>query len=304
MGRKRKNKSWMAGPKPFCYYCDREFNDEKVLLVHQRTKHFTCPHCYKKLSSARGLVTHARQLHSVEIKTIPNSISGRESSSIDISAMNGVPPQVLAAHYGQLGPNDKRMRGPPPMGFHQGPPMGMPPMMPMRGMYPPPFHGYPPAQHAMYSHRPPYGGGFPPMHLQAAPPMQRPRGPPAAGTHMRPAPQQIPPQQLPPQQQVIRQQAPLPPDTKQTPSIAATKVQQRAASATEPRAFPSKPQASAPTTEATVSAAPAAAPLASNPLLRFVFKGEDGESMEERRARLPRYRRPGRQAAGLGGAAP
>lgn len=26
----------------FCYYCDREFDDEKVLIQHQKAKHFKC----------------------------------------------------------------------------------------------------------------------------------------------------------------------------------------------------------------------------------------------------------------------
>jgi hypothetical protein len=28
--------------KPFCYYCDREFDSAKTLIQHQRTKHFCC----------------------------------------------------------------------------------------------------------------------------------------------------------------------------------------------------------------------------------------------------------------------
>ena len=44
-------------------YCDREFDDEKVLITHQKAKHFKCPRCNKKLNSPSGLVIHSAQIH-------------------------------------------------------------------------------------------------------------------------------------------------------------------------------------------------------------------------------------------------
>jgi hypothetical protein len=37
--------SWYCGP-------EREFEDEATLVQHQKTKHFQCPECKKKLGSA------------------------------------------------------------------------------------------------------------------------------------------------------------------------------------------------------------------------------------------------------------
>lgn len=52
-----------ADTKPFCYYCDRVFDDEAQLVQHQRSRHFKCPDCPKKLNTAQGLWTHANQVH-------------------------------------------------------------------------------------------------------------------------------------------------------------------------------------------------------------------------------------------------
>jgi len=49
-------------------YCEREFIDEKVLIEHQRTKHFKCHVCHKKLNTAGGLSIHVLQVHKEELK--------------------------------------------------------------------------------------------------------------------------------------------------------------------------------------------------------------------------------------------
>lgn len=49
MGKKKKR----SDQKPFCYYCDRIFDDEAMLVQHQRAKHFKCPECPKKLNTAQ-----------------------------------------------------------------------------------------------------------------------------------------------------------------------------------------------------------------------------------------------------------
>lgn len=34
----------------FLRYCNREFDDEKILVQHQKAKHFKCHICHKKVS--------------------------------------------------------------------------------------------------------------------------------------------------------------------------------------------------------------------------------------------------------------
>jgi hypothetical protein len=58
MGKKKKR-----AEKVFCYYCDREFDDEKILVQHQKAKHFKCHVCHKKLSTAGGMAIHVLQVH-------------------------------------------------------------------------------------------------------------------------------------------------------------------------------------------------------------------------------------------------
>jgi Zn finger protein HypA/HybF involved in hydrogenase expression len=57
MGRKKKKQT-----KPWCWYCNREFDDEKILLQHQKAKHFKCHLCHKKLYTGPGL-----QIHSIQV---------------------------------------------------------------------------------------------------------------------------------------------------------------------------------------------------------------------------------------------
>ncbi|XWS40481.1 hypothetical protein CRYUN_Cryun18bG0143700 [Craigia yunnanensis] len=96
MGKKKKRLS----SKVWCYYCDREFDDEKILVQHQKAKHFKCHVCHKKLSTVGGMVIHVLQVHKETVTKVPNAKPGRESTDIEIYGMQGIPPDVLAAHYG------------------------------------------------------------------------------------------------------------------------------------------------------------------------------------------------------------
>ncbi|GAX84889.1 hypothetical protein CEUSTIGMA_g12310.t1 [Chlamydomonas eustigma] len=87
MGKKKKKNE----NKPWCYYCDRVFDDEAMLVQHQRHRHFKCPDCPKKLNTAQGLSTHAYQVHKTTINSVPNCKPGRESMEIEIFGMAGVP---------------------------------------------------------------------------------------------------------------------------------------------------------------------------------------------------------------------
>ncbi|KAG5516121.1 hypothetical protein RHGRI_036987 [Rhododendron griersonianum] len=98
MGKKKKR---AALKEVWCYYCDREFDDEKILVQHQKAKHFKCHVCHKKLSTAGGMVIHVLQVHKESVPKVPNAKPGRESTDIEIYGMQGIPPDVLAAHYGE-----------------------------------------------------------------------------------------------------------------------------------------------------------------------------------------------------------
>jgi len=91
MGRKRKR----SRPVIFCYYCDRLFENERVLIQHQRAKHFKCPQCHKKVSSAHGMMVHVFQVHKETIDKVPGAKTDRDSFELGIFGMDGVPPEVL-----------------------------------------------------------------------------------------------------------------------------------------------------------------------------------------------------------------
>lgn len=91
MGRKRKR----SRPVIFCYYCDRLFENERVLIQHQRAKHFKCPQCRKKISSAHGMMVHVFQVHKETIDKVPGAKTGRASFELEIFGMDGVPAEIL-----------------------------------------------------------------------------------------------------------------------------------------------------------------------------------------------------------------
>ncbi|KAE9613870.1 hypothetical protein Lal_00015998 [Lupinus albus] len=136
MGKKKKRVS----SKVWCYYCDREFDDEKILVQHQKAKHFKCHVCHKKLSTAGGMTIHVLQVHKESVTKVPNAKPERESTDIEIYGMQGIPPDVLAAHYGEE--DDEVPSKAAKIDIPSTPFIG--------GMVPPPLgSGYPP--------RPPFG---------------------------------------------------------------------------------------------------------------------------------------------------
>jgi hypothetical protein len=40
--------------RPWCYYCERDFEDLKILIHHQKAKHFKCDRCARRLNTAGG----------------------------------------------------------------------------------------------------------------------------------------------------------------------------------------------------------------------------------------------------------
>ncbi len=40
--------------RPWSYYCERDFDDLKILINHQKAKHFKCERCGRRLNTAGG----------------------------------------------------------------------------------------------------------------------------------------------------------------------------------------------------------------------------------------------------------
>ncbi|XP_018804919.1 PREDICTED: BUB3-interacting and GLEBS motif-containing protein ZNF207 isoform X1 [Bactrocera latifrons] len=141
MGRKKKKAS-----KPWCWYCNREFDDEKILVQHQKAKHFKCHICHKKLYTGPGLSIHCMQVHKETVDKVPNSLPNRSNIEIEIFGMDGIPTEDVREHDRQKngGKSDsdddepaakKKVEIP----LTAPPPMMMPPsmMQPMIGQYAP-----------------------------------------------------------------------------------------------------------------------------------------------------------------------
>ncbi len=72
MGKKNKVRELVTEEKVdiWCFYCDREFESEKILIEHQKHKHFKCHVCAKRLNSVSGLSIHVTQIHKEIIKAL------------------------------------------------------------------------------------------------------------------------------------------------------------------------------------------------------------------------------------------
>ncbi|XP_071724560.1 protein SUPPRESSOR OF FRI 4-like [Rutidosis leptorrhynchoides] len=144
MGKKKKR----AASEVWCYYCDREFDDEKILVQHQKAKHFKCHVCHKKLSTAGGMAIHVLQVHKENVTKVPNAKTGRDSTDIDIHGMTGIPPDVWAAHYGE---DDEETQS-------KAAKVEIPQTLLGGGVMPRPFVGGYPPQPTLGMMRPAYGG--------------------------------------------------------------------------------------------------------------------------------------------------
>ncbi|GLB40110.1 putative zinc finger [Lyophyllum shimeji] len=93
---KKKNKQII---RPWCWYCEREFEDEKVLMQHQKAKHFKCKMCPRRLNTAGGLAVHIQQVHKLEPENLPrieNALPGRDGYEVEIFGMVGIPAPDVA----------------------------------------------------------------------------------------------------------------------------------------------------------------------------------------------------------------
>ncbi|KAH8117091.1 hypothetical protein DFH11DRAFT_1151716 [Phellopilus nigrolimitatus] len=85
--------------RPWCWYCEREFEDEKVLMQHQKAKHFKCKMCPRRLNTAGGLAVHIQQVHKLEPENLPrieNALPGRDGYEVEIFGMEGIPAPDVA----------------------------------------------------------------------------------------------------------------------------------------------------------------------------------------------------------------
>lgn len=61
MGKKKRNHPDVEEilNRPWCYYCERDFDDLKILINHQKAKHFKCEKCGRRLNTAGGEPTQS-----------------------------------------------------------------------------------------------------------------------------------------------------------------------------------------------------------------------------------------------------
>ncbi|GLH08021.1 uncharacterized protein GBIM_13361 [Gryllus bimaculatus] len=190
MGRKKKKQS-----KPWCWYCNREFDDEKILIQHQKAKHFKCHICHKKLYTGPGLSIHCMQVHKETIDKVPNSLPNRSNIEIEIYGMEGIPPEDIKEHErqkqgkqsggrpgspssGEDEPAPKKTKPEGLLGNGPGSVPGSSAVLP--GMMPPHPQG-PMPPHPMAPHIGQFG---PPMGHPMMGPMGHPMGPPFMGPGM------------------------------------------------------------------------------------------------------------------------
>lgn len=103
MGKKRRGVTVLQ---PFCYYCDKEFDNANILLQHQKNRHFACNRCNRKFSTAASMSTHMLQVHNetvgkyyytrnLTLFRVPNAKAGRDQVDINVYGMEGVPGEVI-----------------------------------------------------------------------------------------------------------------------------------------------------------------------------------------------------------------
>ncbi|OCK83938.1 hypothetical protein K432DRAFT_401558 [Lepidopterella palustris CBS 459.81] len=84
--------------RPWCFYCERDFDDLKILISHQKAKHFKCERCGRRLNTAGGLQVHMNQVHKETLTVVENALPHRHGLEIEIFGMEGIPDEVVAQH--------------------------------------------------------------------------------------------------------------------------------------------------------------------------------------------------------------
>ncbi|PYH43289.1 putative C2H2 finger domain protein [Aspergillus saccharolyticus JOP 1030-1] len=99
MGKKRRGPTLEEVlARPWCYYCERDFDDLKILISHQKAKHFKCERCGRRLNTAGGLSVHMSQVHKEQLTAVDNALPNRSGLDVEIFGMEGVPEDVIQAH--------------------------------------------------------------------------------------------------------------------------------------------------------------------------------------------------------------
>lgn len=162
MGRKKKKASKL---KSWCWYCNREFDDDKILVQHQKAKHFKCHICHKKLYTGPGLSIHCMQVHKEAIDKVPNSLPNRSNIEIEIYGMEGIPAADVREHERQKNGNKSESEEDEPVQKRQktGEPGGMMQGMGMGGPPPPPGGPAGMMMNMMQHHQQMQFGGMPHM---------------------------------------------------------------------------------------------------------------------------------------------
>ncbi|KAJ5285632.1 hypothetical protein N7524_000938 [Penicillium chrysogenum] len=113
--------------RPWCYYCERDFDDLKILISHQKAKHFKCDNCNRRLNTAGGLSVHLSQVHKEQLTQVQNALPNRMGVDIEIFGMEGIPDDVLNAHrqrvasqFQQAELDRQHATGNPPTGASSG----------------------------------------------------------------------------------------------------------------------------------------------------------------------------------------
>eukprot|EP00736_Rhodelphis_marinus_P014234 Rmarinus@m.27491 len=300
MGRKKKKDKELI----WCWYCDRMFEDNTVLIDHQRAKHYKCQICNKKLNMISSLLVHAQQVHKTNITKVPNAIKGRDTTTIEIFGMEGVPEDDLEAKRIEMRGGEPPAKKPKVEEADvTGLPPGVIPAVPGVAVVPAPFPAAPLPPGSIPGAPYPGAQAPPGMPPYGAPPPMRPMGPPGMvpphmmPPHLRPpgAPGAVPPPGMPgaPPPLAVGRGAPppgvgmMPPGGPPPPHMAPP-----GGPPTQPL-FPVQQPATA-----QAPAAPASAPVANGGTeakkpgtkpVRLVFSLAD-KSMEEERAAQSRYR--------------
>ncbi|KPP67850.1 zinc finger protein 207-like, partial [Scleropages formosus] len=186
-------------------YCNRDFDDEKILIQHQKAKHFKCHICHKKLYTGPGLAIHCMQVHKETIDGVPNAIPGRTDIELEIYGMEGIPEKDMEERRRVLEQKtqesqkkkqnnqedsdyeDDEEAGPSFQAPATQPQAGFTPTMTQPGMTP--VSGAPGMPQGAYSGMPPMMPGVPPM-MPGMPPVMpgMPPGMMPMGGMMPPAP--------------------------------------------------------------------------------------------------------------------
>ncbi|KAF1809082.1 hypothetical protein P152DRAFT_461941 [Eremomyces bilateralis CBS 781.70] len=100
MGKKKRNHPDVEDvlSRPWCYYCERDFDDLKILISHQKAKHFKCDRCNRRLNTAGGLSVHLNQVHKETLNAVDNALPNRQGLDVEIFGMEGIPEDVVNSH--------------------------------------------------------------------------------------------------------------------------------------------------------------------------------------------------------------